>query len=153
MNQPNPIDISQTLTPGLFRRLAAMFYDSLLLLGVLTAATALAMVLFGEGPEKQVEAGNVLFQAYLLLVSIGFFIWFWTHGGQTLGMRVWRIRLLRMDGAALTLKDGLLRYFAALLSLACCGLGFLWILVDKEKLAWHDRLSATRMVITAKKQS
>ena len=66
-------------------------------------------------------------------------------------MRVWRIRLLCMDGAALTLKDGLVRYFAALLSLACLGLGFLWILVDKEKLAWHDRLSATRMVITAKK--
>jgi len=51
-------------------------------------------------------------------------------------------------GCPLTLK----RYCAALLSLACLGLGFLWILVDKEKLAWHDHMSATRMVITAKKK-
>lgn len=154
MNQPDSFDLSQALAPGLFRRLAAMFYDSLLLLGVLAAATALAMLLFGEGPNRQIEAGNLLiFRAYILMVAVAFFVWFWTHGGQTLGMRVWRIRLLRMDGGNLTLKDGIIRCLAALLSMACFGLGYLWILIDKEKLAWHDHLSKTRMVITRKRQT
>jgi uncharacterized RDD family membrane protein YckC len=154
MNQPETLDLTQALAPGLFRRLAAMFYDSLLLLGVLMAATALAMLVVGEGPNRQIESDNqLIFRIYLLVIGIAFFIWFWTHGGQTLGMRVWRIRLLRMDGTGLSIKDGLVRCLAALLSTACLGLGFLWILVDKEKLAWHDRLSGTRMVITAKRQT
>jgi uncharacterized membrane protein len=72
MNQPDPIYLSQAMAPGLFQHLAAIFYDSLLLLGVLAVATALAMPPLGEGPDKQIGSGNLLFQAYLLLVGIGF---------------------------------------------------------------------------------
>jgi uncharacterized RDD family membrane protein YckC len=151
MKTADSVDLSQASHPGLMRRLAAMLYDGMLLFGVLTMATLLAMFILGEGPEKQIAAGHPLFQAYLLLTGIAFFVWFWVHGGQTLGMRAWRLRLLRSDGAPLTTGDALLRCLAALLSWATCGLGFLWILVDAEKLAWHDRLSKTQMVITTKK--
>jgi uncharacterized RDD family membrane protein YckC len=150
MNTSDPINLSQAVSPGLFRRLAAMLYDSLLLLGVLMAATALAMIPLGEGPEGRIESGNLIFRLYLLLVTTGFFVWFWTHGGQTLGMRAWRLKLLRSDGLPLTTGDALLRCLTALLSWAAGGLGFLWILVDRDNLAWHDRLSKTRMVITEK---
>jgi uncharacterized RDD family membrane protein YckC len=45
----------------------------------------------------------------------------------------------------------LLRFFAAILSWSAGGLGFLWILVDRDRMAWHDRLSKTEVVLLAKK--
>jgi uncharacterized RDD family membrane protein YckC len=62
-------------------------------------------------------------------------------------MRVWRLRVVRRDGQPLKLKDALLRYVAALLSWGVCGLGFIWILIDREHLAWHDRISKTKLVL------
>ena len=65
-------------------------------------------------------------------------------------MRAWRVKLVRNDGSPVRLRDALLRYFAALLSWAPLGLGFLLILVDPQHLAWHDRLSGTRLVMLKK---
>jgi uncharacterized RDD family membrane protein YckC len=75
-----------------------------------------------------------------------FFTGFWWRGGQTLGMRAWRLKVVRMDGSPLRWSDALKRHLAALLSCLTLGLGFLWVLVDSDGLAWHDRLSATRLI-------
>ena len=79
-----------------------------------------------------------------------FYLWFWTHGGQTLGMRAWRIRLLSAEGATVGLGRALLRLGAAAISTLPLGLGHLWLLLDRDRLAWHDRLSGTRLVLLAK---
>jgi uncharacterized RDD family membrane protein YckC len=142
---------------SLARRLAAMTYDALLLVGLLVLASALVTLPIGLflGPE----AADALFRsaafrwpffAYCVLVVAGFHLWFWTHGGQTLGMKSWRIRVVRADGTALRLIDALRRWLAALLSWLPLGLGFLWSLVDSGRLAWHDRLSGTRLVVVPK---
>jgi uncharacterized RDD family membrane protein YckC len=87
------------------------------------------------------------FRAWLVAVVIGFYAYFWTHGGQTLGMSAWRLRLVRVDGGKPRLTDALLRLACATVSLAPAGLGLLWVLVDREGLAWHDRWSRTRLVL------
>lgn len=133
---------------GLFRRLAAMFYDSLLLAAVLLVASAVVLPLNAGEP---VHAGNPFMTVYMLLVGYGFFGWFWTHGGQTLGMRAWRIELHRIDGGVPGWGHALKRYLAALLSWAPAGLGFLWSLWDPQRRAWHDRLSGTVLVVRPKK--
>ena len=81
---------------------------------------------------------------------LAFFAYFWTHGGQTLGMRAWRLRLLRADGARLTCSDAALRWLTAWISALPAGLGYLWALVDREGLMWHDRWSGTRVTLVAK---
>ncbi len=152
MNRQNPIDISQAVTPGLFRRLAAICYDGLLLLALLMVATSLIIIPLGLEAGDASVGRNPFFQLVIFgLIPPFFFSWFWIKGGQTLGMRAWRLRAVRDDGRPLTWRDALLRYFSALLSWAVAGLGFLWILVDHDKLAWHDRLSKTRLVIAAKR--
>jgi uncharacterized RDD family membrane protein YckC len=128
---------------GLLRRLAAIVYDSLLLVGVLFAATLAALALRGG---TAFAPGDPLFTAYLLTVVAGFFGWFWTHGGQTLGMRAWKLRLVALDRSPVTWRQALLRAAAALLSAVCLGLGYLWVAVDPERRAWHDRVSGTRVV-------
>jgi uncharacterized RDD family membrane protein YckC len=134
-----------TRPAALLRRIAAIVYDSLLLLAVLFVAASPFVII--TGGSRQGMLVHLLFQIYLLAVSFIFFAWFWIHGGQTLGMRAWRLQIVREDGGKLGWRDAALRFFSAMLSWLCFGLGFLWILIDKERLAWHDRLSRTRVIL------
>ena len=91
---------------GLPRRLAAVVYDSLLLAGVLVVATALAVGLtvavIGSAAFQAHNPlpGNPFFRTYLLLVCFFFYAGFWVYGGQTLGLRAWRLRIQQRDAPA-----------------------------------------------------
>ena len=136
-----------TLKPaGLLVRLLAMFYDSLLLLSALLIATALALMV----TKGTLSYHNPFFRTFLFLICFSFYAWFWLHGGQTLGMRAWRLRLQRFDGRAITIWQALLRFMVAIPSLAMGGMGLLWMLVDKDRLAVHDRISESTIVRLAK---
>ncbi|MGD8311244.1 MAG: RDD family protein [Gammaproteobacteria bacterium] len=127
---------------GLFRRLIAMFYDALLLLSVLLLATALAMLI----TRGTLHYHNPFFRTYLFMIWFMFFAWFWTHGGQTLGMRAWKLRVQRLDGGPITLWQALLRFLTAIPSLALGGLGFLWLLADRDRMTVYDRISESVIV-------
>jgi uncharacterized RDD family membrane protein YckC len=133
---------------SLLRRLGAILYDALLLLAVQFIAT-IPVLLINRG--HPVAAADPVFQGYLLLVSFLFFGWFWTHGGQTLGMRAWRIRLQTKNGDSISWTQALLRFLAAIVSWLVLGLGFLWSLFDKERQTWHDRFSESVLVVLPKK--
>lgn len=85
-------------------------------------------------------------QVYLLALAGAYFVYCWTHGGQTLPMKTWRIRLRTCSGDALTLRTALQRYLLALLGLSLCGLTVLWALLDADGQYLHDRLVGTRLV-------
>ena len=99
--------------PGLLRRLGALFYEMVLLAGILFFATAVLLPFHGG---KAFQSNNLAYNAYLLGVIFLFFGWFWTRGGQTLGMRAWKIRLCSEDGGSVSWKQAGLRFFAALFS-------------------------------------
>jgi uncharacterized RDD family membrane protein YckC len=132
---------------GLFRRVAAASYDGLLLIALLMIAAA-AWLPFTDG--EAVPAGHLGFQLYLLAVVALFWVGFWANGGQTLGMRAWRLKLQTTDGDAVTLAISIKRLPLAALSWMVAGLGLLWLLVDRQGLALHDRLSGTRVVLLPK---
>ena len=128
---------------GFLRRLAAMLYDALLLLALLAVATTLITLPLG----MPTGSGLILFQIFLFeIIPLLFFAGFWSWGGQTLGMRAWHLKVVKMDGSGLTWGDAVKRHLAALLSCLLFGLGFLWMLVDAQGLAWHDRLSKTYLI-------
>ena len=149
-------------TAGLLRRLAAIVYDSMLVFGVLFTATIPAVFFRAEQIEPianeqivtalPLVADGLPFQLYLLFVYVTFFCWFWTNRGQTLGMQAWRLQLVDIDGNGLTIRQCITRLLAALLSTLCFGAGYWWILIDKDRLSWHDKLSKTRMVLLPKKK-
>lgn len=112
----------------LFRRAAAMSYDGLLLIAVLAIATGIAVSLTGN---ESISAGNPLFTSYLFIVCFAFFAWFWTHGGQTLGMRAWKIRLQRFDGSSITLWQALLRFITGLPAWLSVMLGIVIIILPE----------------------
>jgi len=140
--------------PGLLRRLAAVLYDSLLLVALLMVITAPLLLLTG-GEAIDPRRNPLLewaYRALLLAATVGFFGVSWTRGGQTLGMASWRLRVLREDGGTLTWADTVRRLAAAALSWLALGLGWLWLLVDPARRTWHDRLSRTRVVLVEKRR-
>jgi len=149
----DPAAPEDALVPaGLLRRLGAMLYDGLLLQALLMVATALLLPLTGG---EAIAPGThpvlaFVYRGVLLLVVVGFFGLFWTQRGQTLGMAAWRLRVQRDDGRLLTWGDTVRRLAWSVVSLLPLGLGYLWILLDPARRAWHDRLSGTRVVVLPK---
>lgn len=137
--------ISSLPRGGLLRRLGALFYDALLLAAVWMIGTAVLLPL--TGGEAIEGALRPLFQLYIAGLSFGFFALFWMRGGQTLGMKAWRLRVQRSDGRMLTLSDALRRFLLAIPSILLGGVGLLWLLFDRDRLALHDRLSGTEVVL------
>lgn len=128
---------------GFLRRLAAMIYDSLLLFALLIAANAILIPFLGFQPIKP---GNHLYQIYLLYVIYLFFVWFWIHGGQTLGMKAWDIKLVSDNGKKVGWTQATVRFFGSILSWGILGGGFLWTLIDKDNRSLHDIISHTHLL-------
>ncbi len=138
-------------SPGLLRRLAALLYDSLLILPLITFLVALAMgaqAIAGGGDDSQIAP--LLVQMLAVLGVVGFYIAFWRIKGQTLGMQAWRIQLLDFDGKPPSAERCALRCLAAIVSLAPAGLGFWWCLFDPHNRYWHDYLSGTELTLLPK---
>lgn len=136
----------------LWRRLAAILYDTFLLIAVLFIAAWILLLVIGE---ELSQSGHPLLTAYYISISLLFFVWFWIHGGQTLGMKVWRVRVVNPDGSSIKLRQAITRFFTAILSWLPFGAGFLWSLTNKSRLCWHDQLSSSILVkvIPAKQQN
>ena len=135
---------------GLLRRLASMLYDAILVLA-LWVITILVFIGINRGVAIE-TSDNLALQIALSVVTYLFFVGYWTRVGRTLGMQSWGLQLQTADDNKPTLATASVRFFAALLSWAPAGLGFLWQLWDKDKLTWHDRISGTRLVYYPKEK-
>jgi uncharacterized RDD family membrane protein YckC len=136
---------------GFGRRLASLVYDGLLLAAMLMVY-ALVVVLVHGGAVTE-DSGRLRWWAFRTgaLVIIGaYYLLNWTRSGQTLGMRAWRLRAVTDTGKPLKLGRAVARFLCALVAWAPAGLGVLWLYIDPEHLALHDRLSRTRLVLLSR---
>lgn len=131
---------------SLWLRLLAGVYDLLPLLGLWFFAGAIALALSGGALEAHPDLRKLLTQAFVLAFTAAYFTISWTRGGQTIGMRAWRLRVTRADGTRVTWPRALLRFGVALVSLAALGLGFWWALFDAQKRTWHDKAAGTIVI-------
>lgn len=150
-----PSDTTPT-TAGLLRRLAAMFYDAILSLALAFSITAAGILLriATQGEELVREQGVALQDEQIIYLQLSiaamlflFFGGFWTKTGQTLGMQAWRLRIDNEEGERISWRQALIRYLGAAVSGACLGLGYLWLIVDKDQRTWHDRWSHSQVVL------
>lgn len=125
-----------------------MVYDALLVIAVLMIFSVIVVIPSGAGIEPE----TLWFQAYLLVVWWAYFAICWRLGGQTVGMRAWRVRLITESGSRIGWAGTVLRFLVAWLSAALAGLGFLWSLFDPRKRAWHDLATSTRLIVEPKRK-
>lgn len=126
--------------PILIRRFAAIVYDVLLLISVLFVATALILP-FNAGQAFNPQ--HWFYPLYLFTISFIFYGWFWTHGGQTLGLRAWKLQVLTFDRQKITWSQAFWRFSGAFISWGAFGLGFFWSLINQNNHCWHDSFSKT----------
>jgi uncharacterized RDD family membrane protein YckC len=153
-------------TPALARRLASFVYEGVLLFGVVMIAGYLYSTLT---QQRHALSGQHGLQAFLFVVLGIYFVWFWSHGGQTVAMKAWHIRLVTHDGSPVTQPRALARYLLSwvwfLPALAAvwrlgpqsAGQIFGWMaagvlgyallaLLHPQRQFWHDALCGTRLV-------
>ena len=147
MNEQSHLNNADSLVyAGLFRRLFAIFYDSILLIAILMMVFGIATILnHGSAIEPSNPAYPVMVLIFFSLCYL-YFTWFWVHGGQSLGMKTWQLKLQSVDTSEINWKKATIRFISALLSWALCGLGFLWSLFNRNKQCWHDLSSKTVLI-------
>ncbi|KAA2284990.1 RDD family protein [Arenimonas fontis] len=127
-------------------RLVALLYDFFPVLALWFAGSGLVLLLRGGAPVLPDSPAAWAELAFLWAISGAYAVLSWRRGGQTLGMRPWRLKVVAADGRPAGTPALALRYLVATLSLAAAGLGFLWCLVDSDRRAWHDLASRTVLV-------
>lgn len=125
------------------RRFLSIFYEVLLLAAVLFAGTLPVLILLQYADAALTRPS---LQLYLPLLCGVYFVWQWLHGGQTLPMKSWRIRLVTRDGTRLTPRRAIYRFILAMFGLVVFGAGFLWAFFDRDRQFLHDRLAGTKIV-------
>ena len=137
---------------GFGRRVAALVYDLLLLAALLMIYTGGALFFTHGAAVVPATAGAWVYayRAGLIGVIGGYYLINWLRSGQTLGMRAWRLRVVSDAGRPLALKAAVLRAVFGALAWMPAALGVLWLYVDPDHLALHDRWSRTRVIRLAR---
>jgi uncharacterized RDD family membrane protein YckC len=128
--------------------MAAAIYDLFPLIGLWMLGTG--VVLLAVHGEVDVAHPSLLYRnalrSVLFVLTAAYFVISWSRGGQTIGMRAWRLRVVDSNGGPLPWPRALLRFGVALVALAALGLGFVWCLFDRDRRGWHDLAARSRVV-------
>ena len=145
---------------SLFKRLLAIIYDLVLLTAICFSVAVIVSIfttfIMNNGNAITEEhpfyiMNQIIMLSTIFITGFLFYVWFWTHGGQTLGMKTWMLRLVSENEQKISRKQAAIRALAAVLSWCVFGLGFLWCFVDSRKRTWHDILSSSYLVQLEKK--
>ena len=123
---------------GLAFRLLSILYDGLILIAIWILTIVLLVTILQDAVL------GAWVQSLLFIESFVFFVYFWLARGQTAGMVAWHL-YIKSEGT-FTLRHASLRFVGGLLSFLCLGLGFVWILFDKDRRSWSDILSSSQIV-------
>ena len=126
---------------SLLRRLGAIGYDIFLVFSFVFFITGVVLIVFWD---KQAQNNAIIFS--LIIFSLYFyFAWSWVKGGQTLGMKAWKIQIMQNNGKNITHQQALIRFVLAIVSFTLMGFGFIYQLFNKDNLALHDKYSHTQL--------
>ena len=127
---------------SLFKRLLAIFYDLILLATMFLLASAIAIV-FNE--HKAFASGNYIMPLWLIFVTSLYYCISWKSSGQTLGLKAWGLKLVKLDGSDFTWLEVITRFFISLI-LFCTIVGFLWLLFNKNRLTIYDIVTKSKII-------
>ncbi|HMB57839.1 MAG TPA: RDD family protein [Arenimonas sp.] len=124
-------------------RLLALTYDCLPMIP-LTMLTSAAFLWLHGGRTVETDPLFAALEIGAIWSLVGaYFVLSWQRGGQTMGMRPWRLKVLAADGKPAGAKALWLRYLVACLTPGLC---LLWTLIDRERRGLHDLAAGTAFV-------
>ncbi len=137
------------LNTPVWKHFAAFVYDIFPLVGVFIVTSLIVMLLRGGAI---VEPGNVWFSLLLLFEVVFYYVYSWKKGGQTLGMRAWKMKIIphNKNQKNLSWKQSILRFIVGFISTFCLGLGLIWKILSNSKSSWMDLVSHSEVMILEK---
>lgn len=163
----SPAPVPSLEAPGVWRRLACLLYEGLLLFGVVFISGYLFSAL---SQTRHAMDNRHALQAFLFVIFGIYFTWFWSKG-QTLAMKTWHIRVLDRNGLPLTQSRAFFRYLTSWLwflpplaiispfrlsgaesTVISLGWVAVWAILSRfhpQHQYWHDALAGTRLVSCA----
>ncbi len=127
------------------RRILALFYDTLLLTGIILGYLLVVTLMFGDTFESISE--RIFLQFSYLILGVVFFTYFWkVNKGQTLGMQVWKIRIVGDENKEPSTKNLIYRSLFGLVFNLAFGSNYLFIFFNKDKKSINDLLSKTKTI-------
>ena len=131
-------------------RFAAILVDVIFILFITSALAItlsfLAWLIGAFRPYGDVVPFTNLALILGILISVGYYTYFWTKSGQTIGKTVVGIKVVSADGSPLTWGQAFLRYVGYIVSSLLLSLGFLWVIMDKRRQGWHDKIAKTYVI-------
>lgn len=126
---------------SIWRRIASIIYDALLVLAILIV---MSIPFFGFNVEEN-NLLKITMQVYFYFIIQYFFVWFWVNNEGTLGMKTWKIKIVCDNGEKISYKKAIIRFNIAIISILFFGLGFLISFFRKDKKCLHDIISKTSL--------
>ena len=120
------------------KRIAATIYDLFLLLGVWFAVGSIAVWINGGVIEIKWIGPIIVF-----ISSWVFYGYFWTHGGKTLGMAVWKFEIYSLNNQKISISQISIRYFVNTLTFFLFGVPLIYMYFSKGNLSLSDYMSGT----------
>jgi uncharacterized RDD family membrane protein YckC len=141
---------SSMIPARLTRVLGAIIYDLIIVLAIIFIAAQWFPLIPESSQHNPVI--TLFKQVYILGISFLYFAYSWRRGGQTIGMKPWRIRLCNQVGTQnkISWRQCAIRYLVAIISWLAAALGFIWIIFSKQHRSWHDLASGTVLVVVPK---
>jgi uncharacterized RDD family membrane protein YckC len=130
---------------GWWVRFIALFIDSL----IVGIPGGIIIAILAGVVGKDATGVIIVLYGLFILAEIAYFVYFWTRpAGQTLGMKMFNIRVVKTDGSTLTVGGAIVRYIGYIVDSIIFGLpiGYLWAAFDSNKQAWHDKMAGTYVV-------
>jgi uncharacterized RDD family membrane protein YckC len=128
---------SSAKAPSLVKLGACLIYEALTIIALCFVSALMFILIAGDATHG---VKHDLFRLFLWLFVGMYYIWCWLKTGQTLAMQAWHLKLVSHAGCSLSLAIAISRYMMATLSLILFGFGFLWAIIDRDRLFLHDRL-------------
>jgi uncharacterized RDD family membrane protein YckC len=134
-----PVIFGSKTYAGFWIRMLAFVVDAILL--GLVVATILFLLTYAEG---KMSILRVLIPA---LVCPLYFAAMWSSPMQaTLGQTLFRLRVIRVDGGAVSFMRGLWRVLGMVLAAGILAFGYIMIAFDERKRGLHDIIAGTCVV-------
>jgi uncharacterized RDD family membrane protein YckC len=150
---------------GFISRLIAFFIDTTIISVIIVVSTWLLRTTFDmlqgnlfldvlinnfPGIQLVINAVSHPLTAGVLiwLFMTSYHVLLWYFAGQTIGKSLIGLRVVPLKGGRVQIWRGILRYLGYYPSALCLGLGFLWIILDKRRMGWHDKIARTCVIYT-----
>ena len=149
MSKKNEYHVLQGRSAGFVTRLLAYLADLAVVAGILSLSGWIAVLADNVIEQLGLDPGTDLATIYVFMIPFiigGYFVILWALTGRTVGKWFMGLKVVGRDGLPPTIGRSFVRVIGYGLSAVLMWAGYLWVIIDDERQAWHDHMAKTWVI-------